>query len=213
MKKGYLGGRPEGRPKGRRRCDNVLPSRRDDEGRNRLAVEHHRLVFLVVGRFFRRHPTAARFYTRDDAFADGFLGLLRACELYDDARSRFSTYALPWIYQSLHNGYRRHGRFFQAPRHHDSPDVHLSDDMTLFDHHEAAPTASRVTDPTAEMREAVLGLLGDIPPREAGVVRMRLAGLSKAEVGEALGLSRERVRQLEKSARERLFRKIKQREE
>lgn len=75
-----------------------LPSQRGVEERNALVEANVRLVPWVVQRFA---------YTSDEeAFqqrvAAGYLGLIRAAELFDESRGfKFSTYAVGWIRQAL----------------------------------------------------------------------------------------------------------------
>ena len=52
--------------------------------------------------------------------------------------------------------------------------------------------------------ETLLRAVRDLPPLHARVVRGRLKGLTLSEVGSSVGLSRERVRQIEQEAVERL---------
>ena len=61
--------------------------------RNELAEQHLALPrwMLIAGRY---HP---RRLTDDEAESAGFLGLLRAAELWDETKGAFSTYAVWWM--------------------------------------------------------------------------------------------------------------------
>ena len=67
------------------------PSLRSEEERNKLALDNAKLVGHVVHALW--HVPAVRNMSRDDALQAGWLGLLRACELFDPSKGfRPSTY-------------------------------------------------------------------------------------------------------------------------
>lgn len=75
------------------------PARRSPTDRNALFLRHSpRLVGWVLMRHFRRFAAMAH---AEDLMQAGSLGLLRACELYDEAEGRFSTFAVCWIFQAI----------------------------------------------------------------------------------------------------------------
>jgi RNA polymerase primary sigma factor len=82
----------------------------DAAARDRLVRANLRLVVAVA----RRH--AGRGVPLEDLVAEGNLGLIRAAELFDPERgARFSTYAVPWITQSIRHHLAAAGRPVRLP--------------------------------------------------------------------------------------------------
>jgi RNA polymerase sigma factor (sigma-70 family) len=89
-------------------------------------------------------------------------------------------------------------------------EVSGTDALTLED----ALADERAPDPTAGLAHRDIGIrlergLGELPPRERGILEMRFGlrgepGLTFQEIGDRLGLSRERVRQITEQALRRL---------
>ncbi len=95
---------------------NPLPNLRSVEERNTLALENENLVGYWANRYVSSRPNLWRQYSVDDALSEGFLGLLRACELYDPAiGGTFSTYASYWIRMYIGMGYEK-TRFIHIPK-------------------------------------------------------------------------------------------------
>lgn len=145
---------------------------------------------------------------REDLLQEGYLGLLRAAERYDpDRGAKFSTYAGWWIHQRMAraqvdkpymvrvpigNLRARRNRRRVVSLHAEGHDGHTLGDVL------AAPADAMLHLETDE-------LLARLPEREALVLRLRyLEGHTLQEVAKVFGRSRERIRQLEKRALERL---------
>src|SRR6266853_1828361 len=130
-----------------------------------------------------------------DLIEEGNLGLLRAVEGFDPRmNTRFSTYASYWIKQAI--------RVYNAAPQTDQADSGWSLDEMVMDGHSKSPDMEMVE---ADDLHHVLDLLDKMDKREATVLRMRF-GLDDEEpktlkeIGECLGLTRERVRQIESEA-------------
>jgi RNA polymerase primary sigma factor len=193
----------------RTRIDPARPRGRDLEELGRLcaaaaAVKERivranlRLVIAVARRYAWRGGELA------ERISDGNLALLRAVDGFDIARGyKFSTYATWAIRNHLSRAMRREdqarGRLALGP----TPSVP-----------EAADTR---TDAGAELRaqerreRVVARLLGHLDERERRVIvgRFGIGGASEEtcrQLGAELGISKERVRQIESSARGKLRR-------
>jgi RNA polymerase primary sigma factor len=82
----------------------------DATARDRLVRANLRLVVAIA----RRH--VGRGEPLEDLVAEGNLGLIRAAELFDAERgARFSTYAVPWITQSIRHHLAASGRPVRLP--------------------------------------------------------------------------------------------------
>lgn len=174
----------------------------DTADRDRLVLENQRLIFSVWHRR-AKHVPAIAVLGMDEAVAAGQLGLLRAAEVYDPARGAFSTTAYLWIYQAM-----------QAASGVSGPQIHRHTIAASQLGNGNPDDASCVLEQTpgrespepgaeAELRELVAACLGVLREREALVLELRyLSDLSRREVGERLGVSKERVRQIELRALE-----------
>lgn len=160
------------------------------------------------------------------------LGLFKAVDRYDPARgSRLATYGTWWITQQVRRGIDEQDRFIRIPVHRLSdrassaqlaPAVRnapLSLDVgdeaqheaLLLSHGRALWEAQERELARAELRELLAEALGTLDPRDRFVLEQRF-GLdgngqrTLEEVGAAVGVTRERVRQREARALQRLTR-------
>lgn len=162
----------------------------------------------------------------DDLVQAGMMGALRAMKTYDPARGRFSTYATPWIRQSIVREIQNHSRTIRVPVHQQFSlfragkltteklarlDAPMSDgDTTLYDF------LGKTDDPTArlarsEANERVAAAITELNEKQRAVVQWRFGEeeLTLTEIGSRLGVSRARARQIEESALRALQRELK----
>src|SRR3954463_3233486 len=220
--------------------------------KDRLVRSNLRLVASVA----RRH--VGRGLAMEDLLQEGVVGLIRAAEKYDWRRgTRFSTYAVPWIRQSISQALANTGRLIRlpAPQHLQAEKLSRAERELLergarepgvaelaratglpepavvrirrADAHAAsldAPVgdgAGRLGDLVADAgepgdgalaaarRRAVRHSIERLEGRDRAVMALRFGLDGQGErtlgaVGEAVGLSPERVRQLESAALEKL---------
>jgi len=186
---------------------------RDEAAMARLVEANLRFVVSYAKRY-RGHGVAFL-----DLIHEGNLGLMEAARRYDPAHNvKFITYAVWWVRQSLMHVLADSTRAFSFPPkmfgvlHAGGPggeDVSLSE--TLGDRLpvDQAPVAAELIH-QADLDELAAALL-DLEGKEQEVVRLRY-GLGDGEpqtlqeIGDRLHLSRERVRQIESRAKEKLRR-------
>ena len=76
-----------------RRCRDHTFTIRTGADRDALAIENHGLVVIYASRYSRYQVLPL-----DDLIQEGWIGLIRACELYDASKGyKFATYAVQWI--------------------------------------------------------------------------------------------------------------------
>ncbi len=166
-----------------------------------------------------------------DLIDEANLGLLEAARRFDPERNgRFAAYAQWWVRQAIMHALAEQGRVFAVPRkwwpmlprglrrRHLSP-AH----RTTAEQPPAFPGAERAAwlFKDASVRRAVAGqlheVLGDLSANEREIVQLRFgldgnASMNIQQVALRLGVSRERVRRLESSARQKIRRSQKSRE-
>jgi RNA polymerase sigma factor (sigma-70 family) len=159
------------------------PSKRSVEERNALVLEHRCLPAWVYQQLRRRWGPVARL-GYDDATQAGFLALIRAADLWQPQRGKFTTYAVTSI--------RR--RMLQEAT---KPRLHC----------ERLPSGEEVLErPAAEPLSAhecqrVRAAVAALPPELRVVVEgWVMQGRANRATGLAQGVSRQRVHQLRRAA-------------
>ena len=164
-----------------------------------------------------------------DLIHEGNLGLIEAARRFDPTRNvKFITYAVWWVRQSMMHALADQTRAFSFPPkmfgilHASGDDVSLSDPIgssdddrelsELLAQEQVAPIEDEMIH-QADLDGLAAALL-DLDGKEREVVRLRF-GLEDEEprtlqeIGKRLHLSRERVRQIESRAKEKLRRSVK----
>ncbi len=150
----------------------------------------------------------------DDLVSEGAIGLMKAATKYDPSRGKpFVTFAAPYIRQSI-----------------ESAISHLATDTELRSTDESLPVGSRNNytllnvledkdapraDATVEepLSDDMVHFIGVLNEREQSVIRhyygIDYERQTMAEIGELMGLKRERVRQIRNQALRKLQKKVK----
>jgi len=172
------------------------------------AADHMGLVHSIAQRY-RWACGAALDY--EDLAQLGLLGLLRAIKKFDpDREVKFSTYASYWIRAFISRGIADQRRLVRVPVHRLEKDdlppeitACIADEWSQDTPRSAAMACSR--DGLASRPPDNLGEAGDAErayaamrnDRTRTVVRLRLAGHDLEEIGKRLGLSHQRISQIE----------------
>jgi len=167
-----------------------------------------------------------------DLIDEANLGLMEAARRFDPERNgEFAAYAQWWIRQAIMHALAEQGRVFAVPRRpwatmprgfrprHVSPGHRTTceEPVSAFPGADRAPALFK----DASVRRAIAGqmqdALDDLSPKEREIMHMRVgldggAPLSVQQTALRLGLSRDRVRQLENNARRKVRRSQKSRE-
>jgi RNA polymerase sigma factor (sigma-70 family) len=186
------------------------------------AVAHLGLVYSYVHQVMRRrHP---KHLSREDLVQEGFLGLMRGLETFDPSLGfQPSTYLRPWVKHFVDRAFFDKERLVRVPvyqyeRARANPaslptnpwcESTVSLDAPAFEGG-ADPLESRFrapdADPEGEIQQRLDGVtidralalaIAELPERLQRVIRGRSEGQKLVTIGAELGLSRERIRQLE----------------
>ncbi|WP_102412460.1 sigma-70 family RNA polymerase sigma factor [Beduinella massiliensis] len=196
-----------------------------DEERERLILDNTKLVWYVVRRLYGHSPAEKQ----EELYHYGLEGLVKAARDFDPERGvKFGTMAYPYIRNALGHGARREfgsvylpvykRQAYSALLYGDGIPAEIAPDeartmqalgeglLSLDTEYMADRLGGEDQElERAEQRADVERLLGQLKSRERYVIVHRLAyGEKLRQVAEALGLSRERVRQIEKRAMEKL---------
>lgn len=168
-----------------------------DTLRNSLAVVFHKLTVSVAKGF-----VTAR-HSLDELVSEGDAILLRAITLFDPSRGfRFSTYA-------THALRRRFARYISSREHQFAVPVDFREAPPIPDRRRWTPAYQQQTEARVQWLETALY---ELDPRERYIVRCRFGWGREFEprtlqdIADELGVSRERVRQLESRAMQKLQR-------
>ena len=165
--------------------------------RDRIVEANLRLVFSIVKKFVNPNNTF------DDLLSDGIVGLIRAVEKFDfDRGFRFSTYATQVVRR---NSYRT---VVLKQQERQKVVGGLQDmNLELSDEERSSPISEKRWH---ELRSRLAVMLDDLDRREKFIIRARFSLGSHRKVhtlqalANRLGISKERVRQLERRAMEKL---------
>jgi RNA polymerase primary sigma factor len=197
----------------------------DEEAAARMTRANLRLVVSIARRYRGNGLSLA------DLVQEGNQGLMHAVRKFDPDRGfRFSTYATWWIRQAIMRGIANTGRTIRIPvylteKNSDrakldalrstplSIDMKMGHSASSRELIEAVANAA-AADPAEEASATVLAHQLDmcmrvLDVRERTILRMRFglgsgSAMTLEQVGKRLGITRERVRQLEARALERL---------
>lgn len=192
----------------------------DRKERDRLVRENMGLVYKQANDFYRG-PRYHRIdtYPRDDAISDGVLALIHAAERFnpnyvkDGVHIKFSTYAVWWIRSWIQRGYMQSRLIYNKS----SVSRWCFGDSIKFEslwHTDKSGDPIEVEDKSEsvvdsmesiEMKDTLQNLLRLLDNRDRRVLEMRFfKGYTLQKIAIKLGVTRERVRQIQGRALERI---------
>jgi len=200
----------------------LLAAQGDRKARQQLIQANLRFVILVAKRYRNGGVPL------EDLVNEGNIGLIHAAERFDPDRGvRFVSYAVWWIRQAILKAIREDGRLIRLPRSRaeelsqeratlmQAAQTTLSLDSPVTGMEDSGSLGACLEDRSVPKPEEVLvgvslqehmdSALAGLSEREASILRGRfgLAGskrITLREVGRKHGVSKERVRQIEKKA-------------
>lgn len=193
----------------------------DEDARNRIIMGMYKLIVREAGRLARKYGKET-----DDLIGVGVLRIVENFDGFDPSRGmRASSYFILAAKRAMWAHINRHDRLIELPEIDKNTPDHLKEQANKVAHvgslnfiassrEGSAEIGSLVEDASAVMPEDEVarreekecdqdqynGLLRFLPERLRIIVRLRSEDKTLAEIGEVLGITRERVRQLEVKA-------------
>lgn len=180
----------------------------DTEARNALVMRNTGLVYQVVNRLHVGERM------EDDAIQMGMMALMRAVELFDvNYGTRFSTYACNSIRRRVLDWVWENQGVITVPKHSSCNESKMQYVVATrhpfrLQHKQGGNTIDLVDhrgeyEPVADCEK--LKRLETLPERTAFIIRERIAGRTFQEVSKQVGLTRERVRQIQNDGLRKLY--------
>jgi RNA polymerase nonessential primary-like sigma factor len=196
-----------------RKRDLAAVVRDGESARSHLLEANLRLVVSLAKRYTGRGMPLL------DLIQEGNLGLIRAMEKFDYAKGfKFSTYATWWIRQAITRGMADQSRTIRLPVHlveqvnklaRIKRELHQQLGREASDDELAAESGIAVEKINDLLHTDIRSVLATLDEREHQVIRLRF-GLDDGQprtldqIGKLFGLSRERVRQIEREVMSKL---------
>lgn len=188
-----------------------------------VIAEHDRLIHSLLKRHCYARVAATCGVDYDDLLQEGRMGLMRAVQTWDPALSAWSTYALSWVRAYVQRYIANHGAVVHVPYYLQErrrkagermrPYVESMDQVrvtqqrsggaregTLHDVLPASETEQLSHDIPQSSLDALLESTPGLSLRQVRVLRLRAAGRTLEEIAGEMGVTRERVRQIEAEA-------------
>ena len=145
-------------------------------------------------RFLHKH--AARFakvsepMDLDDFVQEGVFGLIRAIEKFDlNTKWEFLTYAYSWVVEMMSRARENKESVIRVP-------IHIQKDRVA----EKIEDNNRTLETRVAARQIVDRVIKELDPRSRSIVVAGLEGQTLQQIGDAHGLTLERVRQIRAEA-------------
>lgn len=154
-------------------------------------VDHIGLAMTIAAGFTTERPIEDT-----EAFGDAMIGLIGATKRFDPSLGfQFSTYAWRTIRRTIVEGHRRRNRHLRCNR---ATRVLFVDPEDLKAKRDSGSPLEPID--TEDLIATMKAKISSLPPQYAKVMRGRLDGKKLHEIGDEIGVTRERVRQIQISA-------------
>lgn len=172
-----------------------------DEERNAMVEKNMGLVYYYAKKF------CATNMEHDDLVQEGMIGLMDAAVRFDPGRGvKFSTYAMWHIRKTIMDAIRSKNDIVRTPRRQPSKQCFQLDQEANTMRDPGLPTIELMQ--VEEDTKAIHACIHQLQPRDAIVVRLRhginTEKMTLKKVGNILGVTPERVRQIQAAAEEKL---------
>jgi RNA polymerase sigma factor (sigma-70 family) len=179
------------------RAEELAACKRGDFGA--LAASQLAWVVRVATYISRKY----QFHDLEALVSAGNLALVQCLATYDAKQSRLTTYVYRKLYWAMASEIRKDYRGVSATvrvqkrRNLKATRLYGDDLPQIASEHDVVAETSR-----REEAEIVRNAIDTLPPREAEVIRRRFFdGMTLTDIGQSLGITKERVRQLEARAK------------
>lgn len=173
----------------------VLRAQRGDRGAREIITRG----CLPILRQAARHPDPS---TQDDLFQEAAIGFMRAIDKWrPDGGASFKTYARQWA-----RAFAGRARKMRGRRDHLEALAHEDESGKLPEHSDDGAGAHAIE--TAALSASANRRLVGRYVKDAELLKRKASGETLEEIGQSLGLSRERARQLIVEATERISKKL-----
>ncbi len=202
-----------GRCSGATEKHNLLSGVTLSEAQRSMVDEHIRIAGFAASKAVARWGIDP-----EEAFASASFGLIKAVVGFDSSKGfAFSTYAVQCCMRTIHRDLiRKSNAFKEAPQKQrgkrkyrrrdavrvlstdeEDPEMRFTLGQMLEQRREGQPDRRAIEAETIEAARRLLDRYADENTRAADILRMRASGMTLAEVGAAMGVTRERIRQIE----------------
>jgi len=173
----------------------------DVEARNQLVESQVPWIMKLAAKF---HSTS----DVDDLISAGIVALIENClPRFDPSRARLTTFAVRSVYWAMRD-FDCKNVLITRPRNRQPKYANEWDaagqTIEVGDSFVVAPPEPESDAAQAEIVRLLRAAIKELPDRQQDIIRSRMRGQTLLSIGNELGISKERVRQIEKMGHERL---------
>ena len=183
-----------------KKCTIFVPMKDNQLTRDELVTKNMGYVVTLARQY------SSELLSTNDLISEGSIGLIKAAEKFDPSRGKpFVTFAAPYIRRSIEDAIRRVTGEIPVLSTDESLPVGSNNNYTLLNvlEDKDAPKTDQALEQNA-LSDKLVRAINVLNEREQSVIRafygVDMERQTMAEIGESLGLKRERVRQIRDKA-------------